>query len=446
LVEFAQPAYPIGIRPSFNGQKLFLTVVAVLASTILLKVASIQYLEVLYFALLFVLGLHFVHDGYRATWYRPIAWLAFAYTAFCVAAIALALASLRFEFYLPVRLEFLKGPVIISLSRTAEIVASLTAMFYMAQTFGQDVSKAKFTMRIYFWTGFASGVYSLLSVPLNIAGLGSFGAYSSINRLRGFYNEGGPYGNYILSVLAVGFALEREGWLSRGHLRLVSIFLFIVFVFSYSKAGILALLAILFLNVLFARRASQRILIVGLGVAVLVVMTQIIDLSGALRRYKQSSSQYERLSHLHPRDPNFVYGRVAGAFIVPRMLEAHPLTGIGWGNYGLLRNAPEYRGASVFVEDEDDTGLGIFGTAAELGLPLFFLLLLCLIAPFVYLRSTNAPVWISNLALVQPIVHLSGAQLNLTYPWVVTSFALGLGFARTQIAQSRPQPQISPEL
>jgi hypothetical protein len=164
-----------------------------------------------------------------------------------------------------------------------------------------------------------------------------------------------------------------------------------------------------------------------------------------LRQYQATAAQYERLSHLHSNDASFVYGRVAGAFIVPRMIAAHPITGVGWGNYGILRNAPEYRGAAVFTEDADDPGLGIFGLAAEMGLPLLGGLLFLLFLPFFYLRHLRTPIWLSNLALVQPIVHLYGAQLNLTYPWIVTAFALGLGLHYSgpiQISQPDAQPQV----
>jgi hypothetical protein len=223
-------------------------------------------------------------------------------------------------------------------------------------------------------------------------------------------------------------------------------FMSVIFVLSYSKAGFLALITLFALNGLFARSLTQRLVILGSGLAIFIAITQIVDLPAVLRGYQASAAQYERLSHYHKEDANFVYGRIAGAYIVPRMIAAHPLTGIGWGNYGLLRNAPEYRGAAVFTEGADDPGLGMFGLAAEIGLPLLGGLLVVLFLPYIYLRSLKAPAWLSNLALVQPIVHLYGAQLNLTYPWVVTAFALGLGLswaAQGGFPQQNQQPQVS---
>ena len=80
----------------------------------------------------------------------------------------------------------------------------------------------------------------------------------------------------------------------------------------------------------------------------LVTVYQVIDLGAALRNYQRLSQAYEWLSHRHAKDGNFVSGRVAGAFIVPKMVEEHPVVGVGWGNYGLVRDAPEYRGAAAF--------------------------------------------------------------------------------------------------
>jgi hypothetical protein len=450
LAELAQAApYPF-IRLPFGWQKAFLFLTAVLASTIDLKFGAIQYLEVIYFGLIFLLLILFVEAGYRGTMYRVILWMAILYLCFCLAALALGIASLRFNFYFPAYVPPLKRPLIITIARIVELIASVTAMLYMGQIFGRDINKARFTMVVYFWTGVASGIYSVLCIPINMSGHGIpgpilIGAYEA-NRLRGFYNEGGPYGLYVISLLIIGYAIDRLGWISRRRVRLAMAFLCIIFVMCYSKAGFLAVITVFAFNGLFARSLTQRLIILGSGLAIFIGITQIVDLPAVLRGYEASAAQYERLSHYHKEDANFVYGRIAGAFIVPRMIAAHPLTGIGWGNYGLLRNAPEYRGGAVFTEGADDPGLGMFGLAAEIGLPLLGGLLVVLLLPYFYLRHLKAPIWLSNLALVQPIVHVYGAQLNLTYPWVVTAFALGLGLfwsSQGGFPQENDQLQVS---
>jgi hypothetical protein len=72
----------------------------------------------------------------------------------------------------------------------------------------------------------------------------------------------------------------------------------------------------------------------------------------------------------------------------------------------------------------------------ELGIPLILYLASCLLLPFIYLRRIKSPLYLTNLALLQPLVHLFGGQLNLTYPWIVTAFALGLGYSFTMANKS----------
>lgn len=427
------------LRISFNLQSIFLFVTASLASTILLKVGVIQYLEVIYFLLTGVLLLWFVQAGYKFYLPRILCRIALAYSLFSMAAVLLSLVAYGNGFYLPEHFSSLKGPIVITLSRVVELFASVVAMLYLADVFRRDVNRARFTFRIYFWTGFASGVSSLLSIPLDRVGIHTLGAYSEIHRVRGFYNEGGPYGLYVLSVLLVGFALYKVEWEPPRRIWLALMLMSVVFVFTFSKAAIAALLLLFVLNALFAPSILQRVTVVGCGLLLMVTFSRVIDVAGYLRSYKASASAYERASHLHAKDPNIVYGRIAGAFIVPKMIAAHPLAGVGWGNYGLVRNDPIYRGAAVFVDDADDPGLGLLGLTAEIGLPLLAVLLIILFLPFFILRRAHAPSWLRNLALVQPLVHICGAQLNLTYPWIVSAFALGLGLSLAKVDGAVPR-------
>jgi hypothetical protein len=72
-------------------------------------------------------------------------------------------------------------------------------------------------------------------------------------------------------------------------------------------------------------------------------------------------------------------------------------------------------------------------------------LLICLMVPFVYLHRLGAPLYIKNLALLQPIVHAFGGQLNLTYPWVATAFALALGYHHCRISAQTAAHNLPPE-
>lgn len=403
---------------------------AALSSTILLKVGQIQYLEIINLGLIAVLLVAFAKHGYEVTWFRPYLRIASFYAIFAVTALVLAVASLRFDFYLASDLNILKYPILITFSRIAELMGNVGMMLYLAHLFRQDVYWLQFTMRVYFWVGVASALYSVVSYPLSVAGIVALGVYSNLHRFRGFYNEGGPYGLYVVSLLLVGVVLHRKGW-ERGR-KMFAVFglLLITLVMAQSKAAYGAILLCGALNIFLAGGLSRKLVMLAAGALITFFIFQVTGAARLIVLYEKQSLAYERTSHLHAGDPNFVYGRVAGGFIVPRMIAAHPFTGIGWGNYGLLRNSPEYRGASQFVSGSDDPGLGLLGTAADLGLPLISFLLVCVLVPVFYVRRCGVPLYVVNLALWQPIVHICGAQLNLTYPWITTALALGLAYSR----------------
>ena len=108
------------------------------------------------------------------------------------------------------------------------------------------------------------------------------------------------------------------------------------------------------------------------------------------------------------------------------MVQTHPWLGVGFAHYGIVRNTPEYRRLAVFAELNDVPGLGMLQYLAETGIPITLFLLVLLFTPFILLRKTTHLRRATALGLLQPCVHLLGAQLNLTYPWVVSAFALGL--------------------
>lgn len=406
-------------------QRVFLFLVATLSSTVMLKVGPVQYLELIYFlqmaALLVVFGLR----RFRATWYRLLLRIGMAYALFCVVGIILAAAALRFDFYYPYQPSPLNAPLAIAIVRSVELSASVFIMLWMADRFRHDPASIRFTMRVYFWTGVASAIYSIASWPLALLGIENLGMTSS-HRFRGFYNEGGPWGLYLLSVILIGFGLHHLRWENTRKLLLAGAPLLLGLAMSGSKSALVAGGVLLLINTVAFGSALKRVTVAFALAGLLLFGVEALNFDAFLRAYAQTRAGYERLSHLHSRDGNFVVGRVAGAFIVPRMIAAHPYSGVGWGNYGLLRNTPEYRGAGAFSWENDQPGLGLIGYAAELGVPLTLYLSVLLLIPSFYLLRRKAPAYLVNLALLQPLVHLFGAQLNLTYPWVVTSFALGL--------------------
>jgi len=126
----------------------------------------------------------------------------------------------------------------------------------------------------------------------------------------------------------------------------------------------------------------------------------------------------------HAGDPNYVMGRVTGALIVPRMIAAHPVAGIGLGNYSLMRNDPQYLQGLPPVDDWDLTGMGLGGAMAELGVPLAACLFVVLLVPLRAARKNKAGAAIALAAAFQPLSFLLGVNLNFFYPWLMSAFAL----------------------
>ncbi len=416
---------------------IFLALTGALCSTILLKVAEIQYLELLYAFQLFLLLYVFTQRGFKARLLRSSVQLGGLYLVFMAGALVLSLAALRNQFFYPADLSLLKHPVWITISRIVELLIDAGIMIYLVQEFCGDRRTLAFTMKMYFWTGVASALYSFLTYPLNVLHIADLGTYNADHRMRGFYNEGGPYGLYLLSAILVGVALYKLQWGKRNGLRAGLALLLVAALGSKSKAAVSAAIVMMLVNVLLVQGAKRRAAVFAVFAVGAIVLSVSVDLPEQLRAYRRNAALYERISNANFNDANLVYGRIAGAFIVPRIVAAHPILGVGWGNYGLVRNNPEYRGASTWVSDDGEAALGLLGQTADLGIPLTLLLMLCLLFPYLYLRRIQAPLYIKNLALLQPIIHLFGGQLNLTYPWVVTAFALGLGYLEGRSALRR---------
>ena len=125
------------------------------------------------------------------------------------------------------------------------------------------------------------------------------------------------------------------------------------------------------------------------------------------------------------QDANFVMGRVAGLVLGPRMMAAHPLLGVGWGNYPLVRDDPQYRRGTAFaLQSTDSPSLGPIDYIVELGFPLFLYL-----------------TW-AELKTFVPAVETSGQYMDSQYGcdadprklvWGASKFDLSVGSGWTGI-------------
>ena len=417
---FLSPANVLVLPEPF--ETLFLFAVGVLASTIVLKFASIQYLEYLYFLLIAFLFTRLVRAQFALRTDPPVARLAFNWAIWCALALATAINSLGRPVYNG-PYDLLHAPVFVSIARLGEVAANVAGLVFLGHLFRRDRRKLLFTMRVYFYTGVASAFYSILCM-FSLRVLHHL-LRNSTDRANGFYNEGGPYGLYIVSVILLGLFLRP--FERRKGIFYISLFsCLIALSLSVSKAAYAAILLLFAISALLAASLRQKLATaLVLAVVTFVVLTQT-NLKAGLDNYVLASKLYVIGSNLRPDDGNLVAGRTSGLFLLPKMVAMHPWFGVGFAHYGLVRNTPQYRGLSIFVKVIDNTGLGIFQYLAELGIPITLYLSVLLFIPFILLRRTTHLRRATAIGLMHPVVLMFGGQLNLTYPWIMSAFAIGL--------------------
>ncbi len=401
-----------------------LAAVGVLSSTILLKVAAVQYLELIELALLIYVGFRFARTDFRLSLSKPMFRLAVGYGIFCGVAVLSGAVALTRPFYLDV--YGLYNPGYVTAARIAELIFAVTATILLTEVFRRNPAKCVFTMKMYFWAGALSCFLSDAECPLSRIYKHRV-LFTANSRASGFFNEGGPFGLYAISVVLTGWLLAQAGVVRHRRFYIAGIACAVAaIILSQSKAAVVAVILLFAIQAFVSTGTRQRVTTILIACAVLLGVVSFTHVSAGIEGYLQAGRSFETISHFHENDPNFSYGRVAGIFFVPRMVAQHPWLGVGWGNYGLVRNAPEYRGNAVAATFFDQAGLGILGLSAELGIPMTLLLIYLTFKPAILSHRLTDWRPVLNLALVQPVVHLCGAQMNVTYPWIVSAFALGM--------------------
>ena len=397
-----------------------------LSATILLKIASIQYLELIFAADFLLLLWMFAKNDLRMRVFRPIESIGASYLIFMAAALLLAVFALRQQFD-DVAVPPLQGPLVVTFSRVVELFLDAFYMLYLANLFREDEKLCAFGAKVYLWTGVAGGLFSIaLFTLVPTAALESGG-----RRFHGFMNEGGPYGVYLLTLFALCFVMRKRRWLSRkmmyGALTLFTISL----IGSQSKAAFFALVLLGLVYLVWMLHGWKRIALLSTFAAMMIGASIAVDLPSRLEQYSQAVAIYTQMSNLRSEDANVVKGRIAGAVLAPRMIKEHPLVGVGWGYYPLVRDQPEYRQGAAFEPDFGDApSLGPIDYIVDLGFPLWLYMMWILSKPVYFLRRYHADARVLALAAMQPIANLAGAHLNLTYTWIAAALAMGMGFGR----------------
>lgn len=420
--------------PLNRARKYFLTVaISMLAATILLKLGEIQYLELLLALDFLVVVTIFFKDGLQTAIYRPYLRIGCYYAVFAIGAILLSMIALQQQTFYSFDDSALKKPLIVTLSRVAELFLDVFYMLYMAHIYREDQRLCRLGMITYYWTAVAACFYSVFSFPANYFFESQLGTYANLHRFRGFLNEGGPFGMYLISVCMVTGALYQREWISKRKFHWGMTIFAVCFLGSQSKSAFFAALLVVSIDLMWKLHGWKLISMFAVAALAAVIVGNIIDIREKIDVVVRGSATYQQSAYLRPTDGNIIMGRVAGAVLAPRMIAAHPLAGIGWGNYALVRNDPPYRQGTPFsLGSLDSPSLGVLDYLVELGFPLFFFLCWTELQPLLILRRHHANFWVVNMAMIQPLSNWFGAHLNLTYPWVVVGFALGLGYSQTK--------------
>jgi hypothetical protein len=390
------------------------------------RLGDVQLLEVfllLHFAFLMI---SFALAGFRCRVHWPWRSLGIPHVVFLVMTLTLALASMRFQFYPPPEITALKKPFILSIARVTELSLGAFYMVYLGSILRSEPSNRTYAMKAYFWAGVASALYSLACYPLLFTTKLEWGVYGLDLRARGWFNEGGPYGLYLISVMIVGLLLGNLRKLNKAQIWFCGAILLLVLGASQSKAAFLACGLLFLMNMVLAGSFRQRVALGVTAVVCGIVIWTATPFSGSLVGYVNAYQLVQQYGgQISEQEAGGFGGRVAGAVLIPRMIYAHPITGIGLGNFSLLRNDPNYLQGLPALDTWELPGIGLVAYIAELGIPLFTYLILLLFLPaWMTRRSTSVFAFI--LAVYQPLAHIFGVQLNFYYPWICTAFALSV--------------------
>ncbi len=408
-----------------NNTRILVLVSSALCVTSQLKIAEIQFLEFFYAAEVLLLAVWFLLHPNPLRIFRPFYSIGLRWTIFSFFALLLAAFSLRQNFYLE-HVGPLKQPFILSVARIGELFLDVFFMLYLAERYRRDGRLCRFAAITYYLVGVAGALYSLISLPLGLSGV-----YNGW-RMRGFNNEGGSFGTYVATLVFLTMALKSEGWISRRTALFSQVLFAINLIGSQSKAALFEFFVFLFLVPALRLRGVKLIgstIIAGLVMAFVWIT---FDVNAKLWTYTSAIGEYQRVSVLRPNDYNYVAGRVAGLFLAPTMIMAHPLVGIGLGNYPIVRDDPQYRKGTPIIEPAiDSPSLGPIDYIVDLGFPLFFYFTWVEIAPAISLLKRGEKAGVVCLMLMQPVANWFGAHLNLTYPWVGAAIALGISYGRS---------------
>lgn len=404
----------------------WLVLLAILSTMPILRMGDVQVVEIAQLICLSAMAPLFVYGGLNiplgGLWRR----YGIKYVFFLGLCVLVSGLSLRLSFHPPPDISWLKRPGLLSLSRIFELFLAAYFMIAIAETLRRRPVLFRILADAYTFAAMLGACGSIVAWALfRGADIPSFPIYGAESRVRGLFNEGGPYGIFLVSavlvvLLRIHVVRPVYGFVHKAGVAI----LLAALLLSGSKVGLLAAMSLGALAA-FLSGGRRRTLALAVVLALLVTMS-VTRFKGSLFGYMYAYVNFEEVYYYRPGDPSLIMGRIAATLIVPRIISAHPLLGIGVGNYSLMRNDPDYLQGLPPVDEWDLAGMGLFGSAAELGIPLTLFLLALLIQPLVHARRRKAPLILTLAAGFQPIAFLLGVNLNFFYPWLVAALVLSL--------------------
>lgn len=329
--------------------------------------------------------------------------------------------SMRLNFYPPSGISLIKHPPFLTFVRFIEVVISSSSMFLVALAVRNEPQKLKTLFTAFMWAAYLNCAYAIISWLGWAAGFGLPGITPGlfVPRLRGFFAEGGPLGVFLCAAFLIqlirGVYLH---YISRRSYWIGMAVVLIGLIGAQSKAAVLTLFTLL---VIFS--IKQRRLVIIFACAALVVPLAIAsNFVDGMSGYASNLSNFDSAAAERPTDGNLVNGRLMASILLPRIIEEHPILGVGLGNYSLVRNDPQLLQGLPRTELWDLHGLGLLGYAAELGIPLTLFAMWLYAYPAA--RALRARPWLLLLSCYPVLAAVFGVQLNFAYPWIVAGMAL----------------------
>ncbi len=418
----------IAERPGKPDHRFVIWMLCVFVGFPNLKMANVQFVEafMLLHMLYLLMGIALrgrLEVKPRGLWIRP--GIGYGIAMFLV--LAFGFLSLRLPVYPPMYGPFfIHSRMLPVISRWVELSLVVFYALYAAELMRRDSRLRDYGMKVYMWSGVVSGWLTFLGYFFYGFTKLAITTNGAEHRGQGGFPEGGPWGLYLVTVAIVARMLWVRGKLTKTQGLVITLTLAGSFYSGRSKAAAVCALVMLLINIFLSNNVKQKVIsLIGITV-VGAAAWFVFDVPTLWRIATKLQKSAEIIVRMNPRDPNIAYGRVAGAVVVPRMIKAHPVTGIGFGNYPVMRNDPEYLGIMWPDRYYDLPGVGIVATAAELGLPVLALLYGLMLYAVWRARRTRAHRLVFTLAMCQPLVHIFGAQITLFYPWLASGIALSL--------------------